>query len=1211
MALSHPEDNGLLDRLRNRLGEEAFIGGPVDVWIPENTRNQLLLVKRAGDLAAFALSNGDPKQCYEDCYAEFKKMYSDNHSSWDSFNLAFVLCVRYREPELEGFYSSVETDTYFCRKFVISFEESIDAGLETLPFVPLERISGPFQRPPSARTLLQQRFGVPAKLAEYLIELGRGSKDRIVNDCLDGKFGEPNVQIEAEVMSGRDSIAPSEPVRLKALRIESFRAYHKPQEFDLDADIVVLYGPNGFGKTSFFDAVDFGATGEIGRLDLSGDDFKKAAANLGGSPQASSVTLVYGNQSQLHELSRTVANRGEAQLDGRIVSNKKTIAHLTGVNKPTGGEHIRNLIGLFRATHLFSQESQEFAEDFHTKCQLPAEVVSRMLAFEDYSSGNKKVNDVLDVIDGLISRKKIEADGIELALGEDLSRLKQLEAQSKPSEAPQALESLIDETRQKVREADIPVDTSVVDLEMLRGWRGLLESQSEERRSRIERLRALIPTVAEISVLKAQIPSRDADRKVKQEEIKESEAQQLELVRILEDKTKAVESLSGELQTSRERVEALAWFDQQKPVYDQLLAEKNAVSSEVEAIGNKRDERHRSVTTLGAEESTIETRIAENQQELIGNQKLLSKLREIEGRYADWGKNEIRITELEKSNATNVRSLTNIQKELAEAESVVSKAEAGKRQLQQEVERIEANQTELQNLLAALETFVTAPQCPLCGENHGTVEKLREQIELQRQASRRVTDAHAKLRDAHDKSERLRAGVAELTAKLTDNKANITSEVAELERLRSETLLFVEDATDAGFAATFELLDQLKTKEREIEELCRKLINDLSEQNVTRSLLANERNATQTQAAQLETDLAAKNERLTQIENNLARLKDDVTELQLPWQLSEQNVAELKATTVSQEDSLKSQFQFAVKEFEAAKSNATTGTQHLERLKNELLEIEVNLSVLQHKVSSCQIELDELSLESDTSAESLKETTENEARRVSALEDAIQATLNLEVALDAAETSARKAELRQSIELRQTSVDKLQADRLLEESWRKYFQEVRKGLEGEQALAVKRYTEQYGPRTSIIQRRLRTVYGFGDIVLKPFKDRIDVRVKRDNEELRPTDYFSESQKQILLLSIFLTASGTQTWSAFSPIFLDDPVTHFDDLNSYSFLDLLVGLVENDRCKRQFIFSTCEERLFQLARNRFRGFGSRAKFYHFKSIGRDGPVIETY
>jgi hypothetical protein len=176
-------------------------------------------------LAAFALANGDPQKCYAESYAEFKEMYSKNHSAWDSFNLAFVLCVNYRQPELVGFYSSLETDTYFCRKFVISFEESVDAGLETLPFVPLERISGAFQRPPSARTLLQRRFGVQAKLAEYIVELGRGSKDRIVNDCLDGKFGEPSLSGPSEALSGRESVAPSEPIRLKSLRIECFRAY--------------------------------------------------------------------------------------------------------------------------------------------------------------------------------------------------------------------------------------------------------------------------------------------------------------------------------------------------------------------------------------------------------------------------------------------------------------------------------------------------------------------------------------------------------------------------------------------------------------------------------------------------------------------------------------------------------------------------------------------------------------------------------------------------------------------------------------------------------------------------------------------------------------------------------------------------------------------------------------------------------------------------
>ena len=100
-----------------------------------------------------------------------------------------------------------------------------------------------------------------------------------------------------------------------------------------------------------------------------------------------------------------------------------------------------------------------------------------------------------------------------------------------------------------------------------------------------------------------------------------------------------------------------------------------------------------------------------------------------------------------------------------------------------------------------------------------------------------------------------------------------------------------------------------------------------------------------------------------------------------------------------------------------------------------------------------------------------------------------------------------------------------------------------------------------------------------------------MRVKRQGEELRPTDYFSQSQQQTLLLGLFLTACISQTWSSLSPVFLDDPVTHFDDLNTYAFLDLILGLIESDVGKRQFVISTCDEKLLQQARYKFRHLGA--------------------
>jgi len=71
--------------------------------------------------------------------------------------------------------------------------------------------------------------------------------------------------------------------------------------------------------------------------------------------------------------------------------------------------------------------------------------------------------------------------------------------------------------------------------------------------------------------------------------------------------------------------------------------------------------------------------------------------------------------------------------------------------------------------------------------------------------------------------------------------------------------------------------------------------------------------------------------------------------------------------------------------------------------------------------------------------------------------------------------------------------------------------------------------------------------------------RILVKVERKGQKnIIPTDYFSESQIQIVLLSLFLSAGLTQTWSSFAPVLLDDPVTHFDDLNAYAFLDFIRG-----------------------------------------------------
>lgn len=65
--------------------------------------------------------------------------------------------------------------------------------------------------------------------------------------------------------------------KIKAIEIEAFRAYKEKQTFSLInettgdiANLVVIYAPNGYGKTSFFDAIEWLITSEIGRLNAPG-----------------------------------------------------------------------------------------------------------------------------------------------------------------------------------------------------------------------------------------------------------------------------------------------------------------------------------------------------------------------------------------------------------------------------------------------------------------------------------------------------------------------------------------------------------------------------------------------------------------------------------------------------------------------------------------------------------------------------------------------------------------------------------------------------------------------------------------------------------------------------------------------------------------------------------------------------------------------------
>lgn len=94
------------------------------------------------------------------------------------------------------------------------------------------------------------------------------------------------------------------------------------------------------------------------------------------------------------------------------------------------------------------------------------------------------------------------------------------------------------------------------------------------------------------------------------------------------------------------------------------------------------------------------------------------------------------------------------------------------------------------------------------------------------------------------------------------------------------------------------------------------------------------------------------------------------------------------------------------------------------------------------------------------------------------------------------------------------------------------------------------------------------------------KPMLKIQVVDDNgNSYIPEWYFSTAQLNIIAFSLFLGRALYVQKTVLKSVFIDDPIGHFDDMNIVAFVDLLRNLISNT--DRQFIISTHEERVFNL------------------------------
>ena len=1199
---SSPETLELLIDLQATLAE-LLEGVTFTEELLSDERLPVVLMQRQHAVTAFAV--GDQED-YKPLYEAFKKHYLKHSAQWSAKDIAFVYCFPEGVEVSPEFCSQVEVDVYFCRKYAVRLDGNMDSSLARLPFLPLAPITPGVQvRPPTAQKLLRQR-NLKAELATALVLPQKSSAATILAACLANSYGPPH-SLETTAATPSSAVAKEDRVQttLRSISIQNFRAYRKKKEFEFGSAVTVLYGPNGFGKTSFFDAVDFAVTGGIGRLKKASSSLAQLAKHLDCEDDTTEVALTLVRDGKEHIITRNLANPNHATMDGESLQRKEVLSFMTGGAAPDA-DHVNSMVDLFRATHLFSQEDQELTRDVATKSELSHGLVTKMLAFEDYARGLKKAEDVLKLAVQEHADAANEIEASQRAIAQEHAELERLQGLAAADTSPEVLDAHFADLGQSISSAGI--ELTGVDLRDTRGVRALLDASAAQAVAWRNTLTRAVDQVAKLTSLNQQLEPLRTQLAERQSAIEQAQAVEVQAQNQLNSLSTQLAQLKSQENSSHSRLKWLTWAVGAQPEYARVNEEAAQLSTVLSTLAPQATKQRTALEQAQATQRQAASTLQTSEAAFKTASDTRARVQTVKEAAAQWDQVAPMFVKVQNSEIHLQSSLESLRSQLDDSRRVLQTQELRLAQVEGELEAAKSNDSRLKTLISELRGHVDGPGCQLCGHDHGTTEALLSAIDQRLEYSGRVlqlSDSVTQERFAHKTlvaqeaalSERVRQGTLSLGQAQTQ-RVLFEQQHATYAALLNSLGLSLTDGTSAQLQS---LSDQVHQNEFQASTTLGAAQQTLASAETAVANAQAGVNAIQQLHQTTEVALSGARKRLSELVTEANRgsvnLASSLQELTSARDVAESQRAYTNAAATSSEELLTQQ-----KAVHAAAKAATTASraahqQATQAWSSHQTQIQSILSELEAEKFSTSVTQDELRHLMNIST----------AREVLAL-TLRDKVAELEVAVDTAATSAAFQSIRQRIQENEQRCEKATIRAQNVRPWVGYFTEVTKLLSAQQSFATDHFIEEYGPRTAVIQQRLRPVYGFDGIELTSKDKTISINVQRKEARLRPADYFSQSQVQTLILGLFLTACSSQTWSGFSSIMMDDPVTHFDDLNTYALLDLILGLQSSSEGERQFVISTCDEKLLQLARHKFRHLGPAAKFYRFQAIGADGPLV---
>ncbi len=1031
-------------------------------------------------------------------------------------------------------------------------------------------------------------------------------------------------------------------MRIKSITLRRFRGYLEEQNIPFGPNLTILWGPNGFGKSTILDGVEWLLRGQLHRYrgteEARSTDFIKHID----SSEEPSTEVLFEDEGHPLVLRRDRLSKEKSELlvataPPQWLAEPEATSVLRQVDSGVQSDIMRSHFfpDTFVSYHLMGQ--QAIRELVLAKQRDQYEALAPIIGVDQYVRATEaslqatiQLTRMFESVIESVTAKQAELEAVQRqratildSLGETFGGQGSLSDWLRKSfvEYSNSLSAVDEQIPDNPPE---PANDLLTFLEhFLSGSLARLAAKRRGSELELAEMRRFQGEVRSLLSRKGTVERTTSELQTTVDLLRQMEARRQGLEKEQSDRSRELESVTRRLARVRSMHASTASLDQLRKdtastqfELDQLSASEAALANGIRTLDNEQ-------TILGKRADDLTSSLRDSVARIAELSQNVEMLNGLFKDCADLLAKEIRVNQLREECAAHLRRAQELAPEKARKAEDFKSASKRQESLRNRVEQISHSRQHFQGLLVQLRAFVLSPACPLCGTQFQTQQELLKRID--ETLANETSGLESLAQELSNSTQELRATQSVLLA-MDEEARNLEISLRDCAATTNEfdekLQLVQQKSSRLGILFT-ENLEHLAT---EIGARRSATQMELANQRVGQDTLDSELKQLERQGNEVSERRVEHKSQMQELQPRVTSLRDSLRDFHnkeraLTADLTVTAATEEGATNVTALEQERATLQQKLQDTREDLSQLVKELSRLDDLRREMSSVASDVTQLE---SQCRARARALKVTEDfDGVDFLSLRLKAAEDRIARVGESLKSGEKLRAALIAGGHSLRLTELDGRIGKLTLELNNLRANQKTINQGIVFAGQLGENLRKAGEMRTQRIletcsklTEQYYNRVYPHLLWSNLVVGVDSDPTRGGRAQLEMYARRSTQMESSSDgrngrlniklSFSTGQLNLFAISLFLALAQQRGHEKFSTLFLDDPVQAMDDMR---IADLCWVLLQLSR-SRQIIIATSNQNFMELLFHRAAALSNDVHVisHLFESMTSRGPVI---